>query len=134
MTAAPRAALAGEAALLAAGSHHDPHHILGAHPCDGGTAVRLFHPDAVECAVAMAGGVVPMQRIDKCGLFEAVVAGTRLDGYRLRIKTARSSWEMDDPYRFLPTLGDLDLHLIGEGKHRELWRRLGARLGPGRSR
>jgi 1,4-alpha-glucan branching enzyme len=128
VTAAPRAALAGEAALLAAGSHHDPHHILGAHPCDGGTAVRLFHPDAVECAVAMASGVVPMQRIDKRGLFEAVVPGTRLEGYRLRVKTARSSWEMDDPYRFLPTLGDLDLHLIGEGKHRELWRRLGARV------
>jgi 1,4-alpha-glucan branching enzyme len=35
---------------------------------------------------------------------------------------------MDDPYRFWPTLGDLDLHLIGEGHHRELWRRLGARV------
>ena len=35
---------------------------------------------------------------------------------------------MDDPYRFWPTLGDLDLHLIGEGSHRELWRRLGARV------
>ena len=32
----------------------------------------------------------------------------------------------DDPYRFLPTLGELDLHLIGEGRHEELWKVLGA--------
>ena len=30
-----------------------------------------------------------------------------------------------DPYTFLPTLGELDLHLVGEGRH-ELWERLGA--------
>jgi 1,4-alpha-glucan branching enzyme len=32
----------------------------------------------------------------------------------------------DDPYRFWPTLGDVDLHLIGEGTHRRLWDALGA--------
>ena len=32
----------------------------------------------------------------------------------------------DDPYRFLPTLGEIDLHLIGEGRHEELWKVLGA--------
>ena len=31
-----------------------------------------------------------------------------------------------DPYSFLPTLGELDLHLVGEGRHQELWERLGA--------
>ena len=34
----------------------------------------------------------------------------------------------DDPYRFLPTLGELDLYLIGEGRHEELWRTLGAHV------
>jgi 1,4-alpha-glucan branching enzyme len=33
---------------------------------------------------------------------------------------------LDDPYRFMPTLGEFDLHLIGEGRHEELWRVLGA--------
>ena len=33
-----------------------------------------------------------------------------------------------DPYTFLPTLGELDLHLFGEGRHHELWERLGAHL------
>jgi len=66
-----------------------------------------------------------MRRVDERGLFEAVVPVKELAGYRLRCRSASASWEMDDPYRFWPSLGDLDLHLIGEGTHRELWRRLG---------
>ncbi|HEU4422913.1 MAG TPA: 1,4-alpha-glucan branching protein GlgB, partial [Pilimelia sp.] len=33
----------------------------------------------------------------------------------------------DDPYRFAPTVGEVDLHLIGEGRHERLWTVLGAR-------
>jgi 1,4-alpha-glucan branching enzyme len=48
--------------------------------------------------------------------------------YRLRFHFADgASWEHADPYRFLPTLGDVDLHLFGEGTHRRLWEKLGAR-------
>ncbi|MGI9022650.1 MAG: 1,4-alpha-glucan branching protein GlgB [Acidimicrobiales bacterium] len=36
------------------------------------------------------------------------------------------SFTVDDPYRFWPTLGDLDLHLFGEGRHRALWHHFGA--------
>ena len=35
---------------------------------------------------------------------------------------------LDDPYRFLPTLGEMDLHLINEGRHEQLWEVLGARV------
>src|SRR5690606_26063046 len=34
--------------------------------------------------------------------------------------------ETHDPYRFLPALPEFDLHLIGEGRHEELWTALGA--------
>ena len=34
----------------------------------------------------------------------------------------------DDPYRYLPTLGEVDLHLIGEGRHEKLWQVLGAHV------
>ncbi|HEY4131844.1 MAG TPA: 1,4-alpha-glucan branching protein GlgB, partial [Gemmatimonadaceae bacterium] len=37
-------------------------------------------------------------------------------------------WERVDPYRFLPTLGDVDLHLFNEGTHRQLWKKLGAHV------
>jgi 1,4-alpha-glucan branching enzyme len=31
-----------------------------------------------------------------------------------------------DPYSFLPTIGELDLHLFGEGRHEEIYKKLGA--------
>ena len=36
------------------------------------------------------------------------------------------TYRFDDPYRSWPTLGQLDLHLFGEGRHRRLWEALGA--------
>ena len=128
MTAAPGATLSADCAHLAAGTHHDPHRVLGAHPSGDGVVVRFWHPDVVEAAVAHPGGVVPMRRIDARGLYEATIPVPELAGYRLRCRGEDGSWEMDDPYRFWPTLGEMDLHLIGEGTHRELWRRLGARV------
>ena len=41
-------------------------------------------------------------------------------------RTRAASQEIEDPYRFLPALGELDLHLIREGRHEELWKALGA--------
>ncbi len=34
----------------------------------------------------------------------------------------------DDPYRWLPTLGEIDQHLIREGRHERLWEVLGAHV------
>ncbi|HEY2596128.1 MAG TPA: 1,4-alpha-glucan branching enzyme, partial [Chloroflexota bacterium] len=113
---------------LADGVHRDPHQVLGAHPRGDVTVVRAYHPDALEVSIAHAGGLVRMRRVDDRGLFESEVPVSHLPGYRLHVRTADSEWEADDPYRFLPTLGDLDLHLIGEGSHHRLWERLGARV------
>jgi 1,4-alpha-glucan branching enzyme len=41
---------------------------------------------------------------------------------------AGQEYVVDDPYRFLPSVGELDLHLFNEGRHEELWRALGARV------
>ncbi len=120
--------LAAEARLLTDGVHRDPHRVLGPHPEGEVTMVRAFHPDALEVSVAHPDGVVRMKRVDDSGLFEAEVPVTELPGYRLRFRTADTEWELDDAYRFLPTLGDIDLHLIGEGTHYRLWERLGARV------
>ncbi|MCC1481688.1 1,4-alpha-glucan branching protein GlgB [Roseibaca sp. Y0-43] len=46
--------------------------------------------------------------------------------YHLRASDGVNTWEYDDPYRFGPVLGDMDLYLIGEGTHRRLWDALGA--------
>src|SRR5205085_12080475 len=38
------------------------------------------------------------------------------------------TWERGDPYRHVPTLGEMDLYLFNEGTHRRLWTMLGAHL------
>jgi 1,4-alpha-glucan branching enzyme len=124
----PPTGTADEVRRLRAGVHRDPHQLLGVHPQGKVTVVRAFNPEATAISVAYPGGIVPMKHIDQGGLFEAEVPAADLPGYRLRIHTADHDWEVDDPYRFMPTLGELDLHLIGEGTHRRLWERLGARV------
>jgi 1,4-alpha-glucan branching enzyme len=115
-----------DAVRLLAGEHHEPHRVLGAHPLGTESVVRALHPTAERCTVIWEGGEVPLDRGDG-GLFQGRVPTAELTEYRLRFDEGERSWVIDDPYRFLPTLGELDLHLIGEGQHRELWRRLGAR-------
>ena len=46
--------------------------------------------------------------------------------YLLRITWPGAVQETEDPYSFGPLLGDLDLHLFGEGRHFELAKVLGA--------
>ncbi len=118
---------------LLAGRHHDPHRILGVHraPEPGGWIVRGFHPTALAAEAVVSGAEpVPMRRLHVAGLFAAALpGGDAAPPYRLRFHLAEGDTvERDDPYRFLPTIGELDLHLIGEGSHRRLWEALGARL------
>jgi 1,4-alpha-glucan branching enzyme len=121
---------AGDAARLRAGEHPEPHSVLGVHPAtaDGlaGLVVRAWHPDAVACSCLVEGGAeLPLEA--DAGLFSAFLPGETLPfRYRLRFRFADgATWERDDPYRFLPTLGEVDLHLFNEGTHRRLWEKLG---------
>ncbi len=114
---------------LAAGDHADPHAVLGVHPVGRHTVIRAWRPGAEAVSVVIDGGVAvvalhPVIGID--GAFSATLASTP-DWYQLRTRYPDGvEVEGDDPYRFWPTLGDVDLHLIGEGRHEELWRVLGA--------
>jgi 1,4-alpha-glucan branching enzyme len=117
-------------AALRHGESAEPHRILGPHPARvGGRAghvIRAFHPDARGALCRLAGAEQRMQA-QGGGLFALFVEGSgAAPAYRLRFEFEREAFERDDPYRFAPTLGDLDLHLFGEGRHRELWRVLGA--------
>jgi len=117
-----------EIARLARGEHHDPHSILGAHPVADGSVIRAFHPDASGAAIVAPGGTMEMSSLGD-GLWAAHVperAPHEL-GYRLRFTFPDgNTWEREDPYRFGPTIGEVDLHLIGEGTHERLYDVLGA--------
>jgi 1,4-alpha-glucan branching enzyme len=103
------------------GPAHDPHRILGAHPSDEGTVIRTLRRGAGAVAAIVDGQRYPMQRLIEEGIFEATVPGQITD-FRVEVDGV----VRDDPYRFLPTLGDLDLQLINEGRHERLWTVLGA--------
>ena len=64
------------------------------------------------------------------GLFEGVVEDAKLPlRYELEVAYPDgNTFTLRDPYSFLPTLGELDLHLAGEGRHEELYERLGAHV------
>ena len=117
---------------LIAGEHTDPHHVLGAHAATvngaGGVMVRAMHPDAVAAECILSNGdPVPMEPI-AAGMFAVFLPGATLPlRYRLRLHFASGATvERDDPYRFLPTVGELDLHLFNEGTHRRVYQALGA--------
>ncbi|MFI6617831.1 1,4-alpha-glucan branching enzyme [Streptomyces sp. NPDC050528] len=108
------------------GTHHAPHSVLGAHPVPGGVAFRVFRPFALGVTV-VAGRLKAELHDDGDGFFSGLVPLQDVPEYRLAVAYDGAVQEVEDAYRFLPALGDLDLHLIGEGRHEELWQALGAR-------
>jgi 1,4-alpha-glucan branching enzyme len=119
------------------GTHHDPHSVLGAHPTPAGTVVRALRPLAASVAVVLPDGRrFPMRHVHQ-GVFAVTLPASQVPDYRLAVAypapdgggTATLPETIsDDPYRHLPTLGEVDLHLIREGRHEQLWQVLGAHV------
>ncbi|MCX5366206.1 1,4-alpha-glucan branching enzyme [Streptomyces sp. NBC_00124] len=111
---------------LLSGAHHDPHSVLGAHPVPGGIAFRTLRPFARAVDVVVEGERSRLSSEDD-GLFSGVLPLEAIPPYTLLVSYEDDDeQEVHDPYRFLPALGDVDLHLIREGRHEELWKALGA--------
>ncbi len=117
---------------LVQGRHHDPHSVLGRH----GGIVRALRPGASEMYVVVTGPTpdritlerAPMRQVHPAGLWEGALDPAAAS-YKLEAlygPPGSPAFVFDDPYRYWPTLGDLDLHLFNEGRHRRLWEVLGA--------
>jgi 1,4-alpha-glucan branching enzyme len=121
---------------IVSGTHHDPHSVLGAHPAPGGgMTVRALRPLATSVIVLLPDGRrFPAGHVHQ-GIFAADLPDDKdVPDYRLSVTYPNgdggpdAEYVTDDPYRHLPTLGEMDLHLIREGRHEELWRVLGAHV------
>lgn len=117
---------------LLAGEHHDPHSILGAHEYGQHTVIRALRPWAREVVAVIGDERYPLDHVE-AGLFAVAVPFTNLIDYRLEISYPGATeddapvvYRTADAYRFLPTLGEVDLHLFAEGRHERLWEVLGA--------
>jgi len=117
--------------MLVTGQHGDPFAVLGPHASrDGSVTVRALFPGAGEVAVVADGGAglaQSLKPVHRDGLWEGEIAGRLPLAYRFRVTDAAGhTADVEDPYRFPPTLSGFDLHLLGEGTHYRVYDKLGA--------
>ena len=120
---------------LVSGTHSNPSELLGPHPVDyqgrKALAVRTFMPgsERVWLVDPASGTDQPMRRLHPAGFYEAIWPAECDENANYLLKVARQSGEivtMPDPYAVEPMLQELDRYLLGEGRHYEMYRRLGA--------
>lgn len=115
---------------LVAGRHGDPFSVLGPHATEEGIALRVLRPEAEQVEAIDPEGrkdPVVLERRHARGFFEGLISPEpEAPRYRLRFTRGNDQWEEEDCYRFPSTFGELDLHLLGEGRHHQLYEVLGA--------
>jgi len=114
-------------AAVAQGLHFAPHDVLGPHAHDGSVTIRAVRHGADTVTVVTDHGRIPA-RHEHEGVWVAVVPAQEVPDYRLEVTYGDRTDEVDDGYRYLPTLGEVDQHLINEGRHEQLWTVLGAHV------
>ncbi len=115
---------------VAEGRHGDAFALLGPHRDGERRVVRTIQPHAAQVDLLDDNDIVvtALERVHPVGVFAGRLP-PRLTHYRLRVTDGNGQVAViEDPYRFGSTLGDLDLHLLGEGSHRNIGRVLGSRV------
>jgi 1,4-alpha-glucan branching enzyme len=114
---------------LVAGELRDPHSLLGMHPTDHGVVVRAWRPEAERVSLVAGEQIVgALRKVHPAGLFEGEFEEP-VRPYELEVAHPDGRVvTIKDPYSFLPTVGELDLHLAGEGTHRRLYEVMGAHV------
>jgi 1,4-alpha-glucan branching enzyme len=131
--AAGAAVTGEELRAIVEGWSWNPHAILGAHPAEEGWVVRTLRPDAVSVTVVdQDESRYEARLLHGAGIYEAQLPKQPGD-YRIEVAYSdgdgtTASFLVDDPYRWLPTIGELDQHLIREGRHERLWEVLGSHV------
>ena len=107
------------------GWHHDPHSVLGAHSTETSTIFTILRPWANSVSLVIGEEVIPMVHQLR-GAWAITIEQPGLTEYTLQVDYGQGPIDSGDPYRFLPTIGELDLHLISAGRHEDLWKVMGA--------
>jgi len=114
---------------IVAREHSSPHDVLGAHPHADGVLVRAFRPGAQAVRVLTGGRSAELELVHPGGVWAGTVTGSLPLAYELEVSYPDGGvYTLRDPYAFPPTLGELDLHLAGEGRHEKLYAHLGAHV------
>jgi 1,4-alpha-glucan branching enzyme len=116
--------------------HRSPHQLLGMHPLgDGsGVVVRALIPNAAKAEIVPVMEKdkprIKLKRLHDSGLFEGVSQeAKRVYAYDLVVTDYQGRVQQNrDPFSFLPTLGETDLYLFGQGNELRIYDKLGAQL------
>jgi len=115
---------------LVSGSHPQPHSTLGQHPFADGFVVRAIRPLAAAVTAVQADGTRVALTHASEGLWQGYADGPG-QAYVLETEYDNGpAWTAEDPYRFVPSVGEIDLYLWGEGRHEQLWHVLGSHFRP----
>lgn len=112
---------------VASGSYYSPHSVLGAHLGDEGVTIRVVAHLADSVDIITPTGAYAATH-ERGGIWVAALPGKEITAYRVSVTYGEDTIVRDDPYRYLPTLGEMDTYLISEGRHEELWKVLGAHV------
>ncbi|MFN8441055.1 MAG: 1,4-alpha-glucan branching protein GlgB [Caldilineaceae bacterium] len=114
------------------GYHGAAHNILGPHAVtvEGvpALAIRVFRPLDSKVYVLRDATRSEMTLIHPAGFFEALFSGQETPfPYRLLVvDQAGAEYELEDPYRFPFTFGEIDYYLHGEGNFLQSYEKFGA--------
>ena len=112
------------------GRHSQPHDLLGHHLGPGGLTITAYRPMAQTVRARLADGTILDLPHVKGGIWSGTTPGIEhSQDYRLLVSYGDGvEHEQDDPYRFAPTLGEVDRFLFNEGRHEQLWTILGSHV------
>ena len=105
--------------------HESPHDFLGAHQVDGQWLIRAYEPDAKQVTILIDDQTLIMPHI-RDGIYILKLDQQPQTHYQLKVSYTNTEITKHDPYNFLPSMGELDLYLLQQGNHQELYKALGS--------
>lgn len=125
---------------------NNPHDILGIHKITNTNSalknsknnsskteivIRAFLQNTDTCSVInkKTKQHFAMTKIHQDGLFECILHQNEIFEYKLQITDFSGNIRTEeDPYRFLPTISEFDCYLFNQGKHLEIYNKLGSHI------
>ena len=118
-----------EVDALVQGVHNNPHHILGMHECIDDVYINAYLPgakvvNAIEVSTKRKYTLVS-ERVP--GFFSIVIKDKKPFEYKLNVRfDDGEEVTYFDPYVFEPVIDPIDVSLFNEGKHYEIYEKMGA--------
>lgn len=114
----------------------NPHNVLGQHMENvNGTnyvSVRVFAPHAKDVGIIVLDQEqkeYPFRKVHDSGFYYYEVLSDEFFEYKLKFYyDNEKEYITYDPYRFLPTISEFDLHLFASGTHYEIYNKMGAKF------